>query len=482
MKYKRLYCSSQMLRDGRIYVAGGEFGTGDTNGEVFDPLAQQWTTAGPLPAGFHINDGNSALLPDGRVLQGIVNPARNTVIYNPSTNKYTVGPATLGSHDEAAWLKLPDNSLLFVDIDSRRSERFIPSKNTWLRDADVPVSLYDTFGKETGAAFLLPDGRAFFIGGRGYTAYYSPSGTDSPGVWTAGPIIPDSLSAPDAAAAMMTNGKILCAFSPLPKFADVFRSPMWFYEFDYRNNSFARINAPNGLDTLNNPCYTTMMLALPDGNILFTILASKEYYVYQPSGSQVESGIPNLDTFIKIDCNHYMATGYGFNGISEGAAYGDDWQMSTNYPLIRLIQHDNIYGDLVHYTRTYNWNSTGVMRGSQKDTVYFSLPVGLADGNYKLELVTNGIPSTEYNFTTCNTVGLSKAHSLSETDFTVSPNPATNNALIQYTSTDKLLSVLLTDPLGRIILRKNIQYTTGNDFQIDLTGLPSGVYTITGIS
>ncbi|NOU08308.1 MAG: M48 family metalloprotease, partial [Hyphomicrobiaceae bacterium] len=41
---------------------------------------------------------------------------------------------------------------------------------------------------------------------------------------------------------------------------------------------------------------------------------------------------------------------------TEGAAYGDDWQMSTNYPLVRLTSG----GGTVYYARTFNWSSTGV--------------------------------------------------------------------------------------------------------------------------
>ena len=44
----------------------------------------------------------------------------------------------------------------------------------------------------------------------------TPSGTASPGTWAAGPDIPSAKGTPDAPAAMMVNGKILCAVSPVP--------------------------------------------------------------------------------------------------------------------------------------------------------------------------------------------------------------------------------------------------------------------------
>ena len=37
--------------------------------------------------------------------------------------------------------------------------------------------------------------------------------------------------------------------------------------------------------------------------------------------------------------NTYSISGTLFNGFSEGASYGDDAQMSTNYPLVRIRNH-----------------------------------------------------------------------------------------------------------------------------------------------
>ena len=67
----RLYFSSQVLRDGRVYVAGGEYGSGGYSGEVYDPQTDTWTST-PL-TGYYIGDAESKMLPDGKVLQAIVN-------------------------------------------------------------------------------------------------------------------------------------------------------------------------------------------------------------------------------------------------------------------------------------------------------------------------------------------------------------------------------------------------------------------------
>src|SRR5258705_3030901 len=43
----RLYYPSQVLRDGRVFVAGGEYGTGGPKAEVYNPLTNIWTSVTP---------------------------------------------------------------------------------------------------------------------------------------------------------------------------------------------------------------------------------------------------------------------------------------------------------------------------------------------------------------------------------------------------------------------------------------------------
>jgi hypothetical protein len=245
---------------------------------------------------------------------------------------------------------------------------------------------------------LLPDGRAFFIGSTGHTAYYTPSGNTSPGKWTAGPDIPNGLGAPDAPAAMMVNGKILCAFAPVPASRDsVFLSPTYFYEFDYTTNTFTQIDAPGGGTTQDLPSFIYNMLDLPDGSVLYSRaeIGDPQYYIYKPAGSPLQCGKPVIKNINQTSCNTYKLTGTGFNGISEGASYGDDWQMATNYPVVRLTS-----GSKVYYCRTSNWNSTGVRRGNAPDSVDVALPAGLPDGTYSLVVTANGIASDPISITT----------------------------------------------------------------------------------
>ncbi|MDP4265066.1 MAG: BNR-repeat neuraminidase N-terminal domain-containing protein [Bacteroidota bacterium] len=426
MANSRLYFSSQILKDGRVYVAGGEYGSGGAQGEVYNPLTNTWTSA-PAP-GQTVSDANSEIIPDGRILQALVaGSLTGTLIYNPVTNTYSAGPTALGIHNESAWVKLADNSILYVNRLSTASERYIPSLNQWVADGTVPVQLYDAFGDEAGAGLLLPDGRAFFLGSSGHTAYYTPSGTNSPGTWAAGPDIPSGRGTPDAPAAIMVNGKILCAVSPAPTSANHFPSPTSFYEFNYLTNSFTLCNAPTGGTTLNHASYVANMLNLPDGTILYNDQDSVRYYVYNPGGTPVAAGKPTISNITPTSCTSFIITGTLFNGISEGAAYGDDWQMATNYPLVRLTSGANVY-----YARTSNWNSTGVRRGSAADTARFDLPASLPAGTYSLVVVANGISSDPVTFNTTITPSVSISASPS--------NAVCSGTSVTFTATNNLPS------------------------------------------
>jgi uncharacterized protein YjdB len=393
----RLYFSTQVLQDGRVYAAGGEYGAGGVKSEVYNPATNTWTQCPQIVTAHPISDANSELLPNGKVLQAVVDTfsARLNYLYNPATNTYSPTGTCLRVNNEASWLKLPDQSILFVDNYGTTSERYIPATNTWVNDGTVPVSLYDAFGSEAGGAFLLPDGRGFFIGATNHTAFYTPSGTTSAGTWSAGPDIPGTQGSPDAASAMMVNGKILMAVSPVPTSADHFPPPTAFYEFDYTTNTFTLVSAPGGGTSLTgDPCFITNMLCLPDGKILYATQGDTRYYVYTPDGTPLTAGKPTVDNVFQTGCNTFMVTGKLFNGIGEGAAYGDDWQMSTNYPIIRINS-----GSTVYYANSYNWNRTGVMTGTALDTAYFTTPGAVTAGTYSLVVTANGNASSNYTFT-----------------------------------------------------------------------------------
>jgi hypothetical protein len=410
MSTSRQFYSSVILPDGRVFVAGGEHHNPleTNNGEIYNPLNDHWTTTASVPT-VDFRDSESEVLSNGNVLIHPVrigtNAPRVTLIYNPTLDSWAPNPpSSLVGQGEASWVKLPDDSIL--TIEARTSERYIPSLNQWVADAAVPVNTYSN--SEIGAGFLLPDGRAFFLGGSGKTAIYTPSplGGTNKGMWAQGTNIPDGRVTSDIPAAMMANGKILCAVgSSSPNGGSP--APTWFYEYDYAvapSNAFTLTSSP-GNPTVGSSYptsgYNLSLLDLPDGTILFSDAAGPtdpygQLYVYKPGTPPLAAGKPAISSITaNIAGVSYHLTGTLFNGISEGAAFGDDAQMASNYPLVRFTDGlGNVY-----YGRTYNWSSTGVMTGSTPVTTEFTVPGNVPAGNYSLAVVANGIASDPVSFT-----------------------------------------------------------------------------------
>ena len=409
----RLWYSTAILLDGRVFVAGGEYGTGGSSAEIYNPVTDTWTAA--ASPGVFLSDSVSKILPDGRVL---VAPASGgfTLIYDPVADAWVNGPPPQNptNQNEVTWLRLPDGSILTVPTNTQTSQRYIPALNDWRTDDNVPVNLYSSVGSEVGGAFLLPNGDAFFLGGDNKTALYTPSGNLSNGQWRAGPDIPnvaDSLSetpnfvpggAPDCGAAMMVNGSILCAFSPqmYPNPADntknIFPSPTSFFVYDPVANSFAPIPGPLGTP-VNNPAYQNLMLVLPSGEVLYSNF-NPLLFTYRPdtSPTPLAAAKPAITSVSKNPGSSWHLEGIGLNGISEGASYGDDAQMDTNYPLVRFSR-----SGVVAYGRTLNRSSVGVQLGSTVTSTDFVTPVGIdfsVGSSWSLQVVTNGIASDPVEF------------------------------------------------------------------------------------
>lgn len=404
--YGRKFYASDVLQDGRVFIAGGEYptnGAQQTLSEVYNPSNNLWTTNTETVSAV-FKDSESVVLPDGTVLVHPVgrgtNSPNTTMIYSPVSDIWSVGPTNQQSQGEATWVKLPDDSILGVDRGAASSERYIPSLNTWVPDANVPVALY-TNG-ETGAAFLLPDKRAFFLGASGHTGLYTPSGTTNIGSWAAGPDILDGRYADDAPAAMMNNGKILCVAGTNAPNGGSF-GLLWFYEYDYSvgaNGAFLPTRSPTNSAvgaSFASASYNLSMLDLPDGTVLMSLGASSgQLYVYQPDKTPVASGKPTIDSIGWNKDGSLRLTGKLFNGISEGSTFGDDAQEASNYPIVAL--KDSLGN--VTYARTFNWSSTSVMTGGRLMTTEVTLPASVYDvpATYSLVVIANGISSDPVTF------------------------------------------------------------------------------------
>jgi hypothetical protein len=257
---------------------------------------------------------------------------------------------------------------------------------------------------------LLPDGRGLFIGATGRTAIYTPSGSTAQGSWVQGPNIPNDPSGNpqggvDAPAAMMVDGRILCAVSRAP-FVDgmnnnqIFNPPTRFYEYIYNPGGIGSFTAALATPTggvENVACFQTTMLDLPDGTVLYAN-SSNRLYTYTPTGAPIAAGKPTITSLTANSNGSYHLVGTKLNGISAGAAYGDDAQMDSNYPLVRLTAAN---GDIL-YARTVFWSSTGVSTGNTPVSTEFTLPGSVFTGgatSYSLVVVANGFSSDAVTFT-----------------------------------------------------------------------------------
>ena len=238
---------------------------------------------------------------------------------------------------------------------------------------------------ELGGAYLLPNGKAFYMGGTGHTAIYTPTGTTAPGKWVVGPDIPGGHGVQDGGSAMLVNGKILLTAGTTFDFS----SPTYFYEYDYVANTFTQVNTPTG-QTSDDPSFALDMLNLPDGSVLLSNY-TQQLYVYKPAGKPLLAGKPKIRNVTRNLDGSYHVTGTLFNGISEGSNYGDEFQNATNYPIARL---KNASGN-VYYARTYNWSSTGVQTGNKPVSTEMTLPAGLPNGTYSLSISANGNSSED---------------------------------------------------------------------------------------
>src|SRR5262249_29202565 len=137
--------------------------------------------------------------------------------------------------DEETWMLLPDHSILSYNefgTNPQGSQRYVPSLDQWFDAGMVPVQLHTNGSYELGAANLLPDGRAFYIGATDHTALFTlPATQTGAGTWVAGPDIPFGWGGFDAPSCMMPNGRILMSVG-----TQDFNGPAHLFEYDPVDN------------------------------------------------------------------------------------------------------------------------------------------------------------------------------------------------------------------------------------------------------
>jgi hypothetical protein len=393
--------ASAVLADGRLIIEGGEhnptpYTYAFTNmGEIYDPLANTWTVVQP-PAGWaNIGDSPSTVLPNGTYLLGSKFDTRVAVL-DPATLTWTELAST-GKSDfnaEEGWTLLPDGTVLTYDVlNAPNSERYDPDAQLWTSQGSTIANLmsppsvhvikcchgvvYYPPG-EVGPAILRPDGTVFATGAlhagatSGHTSVFHPGPAGQPGSWTPGPDFPNGDSAGDSFASLLPSGNVL-----------VEGLSGTLYEFDGTHLTATSINAGGG----------SSLMVLPTGE---TIIGGSE--LYTSTGTPQPGWAPTIDN-VQLSLTRgatYPITGKQFNGLSQAAAFGDEYQTATNYPIVRIT---NAKTGHVIYARTHNHSTMGVATGSQEVSTNFDIPATAETGASSLAVIANGIPSAPVSVT-----------------------------------------------------------------------------------
>ncbi len=423
--------ASAVLPDGRVIYEGGEYNGGQfalsSQGAIYDPRDDIWTVVAPpnfenlYPAdppdlpGFNsiytyprypvpltsdlvdaIGDASSVVLPDGTFMLAS-KLSRQQALLDATTLTWTLtGAGKRDVNSEEGWTLLPDGKVLTVDTDLDywfglvpnyhvgHSEVYDPKTGTW-SSAGETVGLLTAFPDgEMGPAVLMPDGIVFATGAEGANSLYDSYQK----VWSPGPSFPTidfngqklQLLASDTGAALLPNGHVLQS-------ADTYGEapPTRFFEFDGQR----LIPQPDIPDSrIDGGVY---FLVLPSGQIL-EFDGNTDVEVYTPAVDEAPPWYAPSDIEVPKELSAgetYRLEGRLLNGVSQGAMEGDDYQMATNYPLVRITNDQTHH---VFYSHTHDFSSMAVAN-RQPASTWFDVPANQEQGPSLLEVVTNGVAS-----------------------------------------------------------------------------------------
>ncbi len=417
-----------VLADGRVLFVGGEYNqnnyslpfapSGLTNmSAVYDPVADSWTMIGAPPGVNYIGDSPSAVLPDGSFVFG-TKLGRTMWRLDPVNLSWTSLPAPGKADDfaEEGWTLLPDGELFSIDVgDPRHAEHYDSLAALWYSDGNTPDGLTSpssapgglsygpapiqvvggvSYGPgpagtyippgEVGPAILLPDGTVFATGAAAngmaaHTVIYTPGPTPAAsGSFRAGPDFGAGDDVADASAALLPSGHVLIA-------ADSGK----FYEYDGAKMSVTGALPINGGTT------QYFVLPLPNGQALVTGGLTS---IYSGNGSANPAWAPTITNAPATVTrgSTYVIAGMKLNGLSQAAAFGDELNAATNYPLVRIT---NTASGHIIYARTHDHSSMGVATGTTIVSTSFDVPAAAETGASLLAVVANGITSTPVSTT-----------------------------------------------------------------------------------
>ncbi len=423
-QYQPQYHASGVLPDGNVIIMGGEYNGSSTAvwtnlGAIYNPLSNKWRPVSAPSGWTEIGDAASVVLANGTFMLSscCASPDADVLLDSKTLTWTTTGAPSAGSsyQDEQGYALLPSGNVLTIDLwtnypsgGATNAEQYSPTLGTWSSAGNTPVALGDPSkcgNWEIGPAVLRPDGKLIAFGGNSGCA--KPTADPiaiydtTDGTWTAAPDVPAACGVKvgcdlaDAPAALLPDGNILYAASP-----GYGKSPTHFFEFT--TGDFNRQVSDPLYFASEAGAYYYNFLVLPTGQILSTE-GSDVPEIYTPTGTPVQSWAPvigSVPTSLTA-CTAYKLSGKQLSGLSQGAAYGDDLQTATNYPIVKIV---NSATGHVFYARTSSFTSLSVAPETKSSTI-FTVPGTVEAGASSLYAVANGIQSKPVSVTVTNPGG-----------------------------------------------------------------------------
>jgi hypothetical protein len=424
-QYAPQYHASGVLPDGRVIIMGGEYNGGNTEvwtklGAIYNPVSNTWKAVSAPSGWTEVGDAASIVLANGTfMLAGCCNSPDADALLNAKTLTWTTtgAPSAGGNYqDEQGYELLPSGNVLTIDVwtnypsgGATNAEQYSPTLGTWSSAGNTPVSLVDPSkcgNWEIGPAVLRPDGKMIAFGGN--SGCVNPKADPiaiydtTAGTWTAAPYVQAACPATkvacdlaDAPAALLPDGNILYAASP-----GYGKNPTHFFEFTTGNFN-KQVSDPLFFAS-DVGAYYYNFLVLPSGQIFSTDF-SNIAEIYTPSGTPVASWAPFIGSVptALTACKTYILSGQQLSGLSQGAAYGDDVQAATNYPIVKIVNSTTGH---VFYARTSSFTSLSVAPMTKSATL-FTVPGTVETGPSSLYAIANGIQSKPVSVTMINLGG-----------------------------------------------------------------------------
>ncbi len=394
--YNPLYFASSVLPNGQVVVMGGEYNNGGsvwtTLGAVYNPASNKWTSITSPPGWTSVGDAQSIILPNGKMMMANCCTTQEAILTLSGTTATWANTGTGKSdwNDEEGWTMLPGGKILTVDAYVPSGcckmgyQIYDPTTGAWTTPSNnTIVNLVDPGSLELGPAPLLPNGTVFASGATTNNAIYNVA----TGTWAAAPKFGGTLDVADGPAAVLPSGNALFDTSP-----GVFNTGSKFFEWD--GSTLNATSAPPNAAV--DSSYVGNMVVLPTGQVLFTDF-SNSVQIYTPAGSPCAGCAPTIKTVpstLTHGSKNNRISGTQFNGLTQGAYYGDDNQSDTNFPIIRITDS----AGRVVYCKTHNWLG-GVATGSKVVQAGFDIPGPIHTGPASLVVVANGIASAPVSVT-----------------------------------------------------------------------------------